>query len=138
MTKDEQTIANLKKLKSIHNGSYGADIDIAIKVLEQQPCEDSVSRQALLDSIAEIDGNTNMDIYTDEVREIINAIPSVTPTRKKGKWVDIWKDGNRIYGCRCSECGKDPIDYTYGYEEWWFEELPKFCSNCGSFMMEEG
>ena len=29
------TIKNLKELKSFHNGSYGADIDKAIKVLEQ-------------------------------------------------------------------------------------------------------
>ena len=36
MTKDEQTIANLKKLKSVHNGSYGVDIDRAIKAIEQQ------------------------------------------------------------------------------------------------------
>lgn len=29
-----KTIENLKKLKSFHNGSYGADIDKAIKSLE--------------------------------------------------------------------------------------------------------
>lgn len=34
---NEQTISNLKKLKSFHNGSYGADIDRAIQALEQQP-----------------------------------------------------------------------------------------------------
>ena len=33
----EQTISNLKKLKSFHNGSFGADIDRAIQALEQQP-----------------------------------------------------------------------------------------------------
>lgn len=33
----EKTIANLKKLKSFHNGSYGTDIDRAIKALEQGP-----------------------------------------------------------------------------------------------------
>ena len=33
----EQTISNLKKLKSFHNGSYGADIDRAIQALEQEP-----------------------------------------------------------------------------------------------------
>lgn len=32
-----KTIENLKKLKSFHNGSYGADIDKAIKALEQEP-----------------------------------------------------------------------------------------------------
>ena len=37
MSKDEQTIANLKKLKSVHNGSFGADIDRAIDAIEQQP-----------------------------------------------------------------------------------------------------
>ena len=34
---NEQHIENLKKLKSFHNGSYGADIDRAIKVLGQEP-----------------------------------------------------------------------------------------------------
>ena len=33
----EQTISNLKKLKSFHNGSYGVDIDRAIQALEQEP-----------------------------------------------------------------------------------------------------
>lgn len=33
----EETIKNLKKLKSFHNGSYGTSIDEAIKALEQQP-----------------------------------------------------------------------------------------------------
>ena len=37
MTREEQTISNLKKLKSFHNGSYGTDIDRAIKALEQEP-----------------------------------------------------------------------------------------------------
>ncbi len=32
------TIENLKKLKSIHNGSYGADIDEAIKAIELIRC----------------------------------------------------------------------------------------------------
>ena len=31
-----KSIENLKKLKSFHNGSYGADIDKAIKALEQE------------------------------------------------------------------------------------------------------
>jgi len=38
MTRDkEQTISNLKKLKALHNGSYGADIDRAIEAIEQEP-----------------------------------------------------------------------------------------------------
>lgn len=33
-----KTIEHLKKLKSIHNGSYGADIDEAIEAIEQIRC----------------------------------------------------------------------------------------------------
>lgn len=32
-----KSIENLKKLKSFHNGSYGADIDKAIKALDEMP-----------------------------------------------------------------------------------------------------
>lgn len=32
------TIENLKKLKSIHNGSYGADIDETIEAIEEIRC----------------------------------------------------------------------------------------------------
>ena len=38
----EETIKSLKKLKTFHNGSYGTAIDLAIKTLEQQPCEDCI------------------------------------------------------------------------------------------------
>ena len=42
MTNKEQTISNLKKLKSFHNGSYGADIDRAIKALAHEPVLDKI------------------------------------------------------------------------------------------------
>lgn len=44
---NEQAIKTLKKLKSFHNGSYGTAIDEAIKALEQQFCEDCISREAV-------------------------------------------------------------------------------------------
>ena len=48
----------------------------------EEPSDDCVSRKAMLDAITEIDGNINMDIYTNEVREIIENLPPVTPTVK--------------------------------------------------------
>lgn len=54
--------------------------------IEQQPSEDCVSRQSMLDAITEIDNNVNMDIYTNEVREIIKALPPVTPTQR---WIPV-------------------------------------------------
>lgn len=42
MTNKEQTISNLNKLKSFHNGSYGADINRAIKAIEQDSILDQI------------------------------------------------------------------------------------------------
>ena len=86
----------------------------------QEPCEDAISRKAMLDVITEIDDNINMDIYTNEVREIISALPSVIHTHKKGKWIKTkyW------YSNYCSECN---------YKS---EEQTNYCPNCGSRMEE--
>lgn len=62
--------------------SYEKTINKLTKAIaEQQPSDDCVSRQAVLNAITEIDGNINMDIYTNEVREIIKDLPPVTPTQ---------------------------------------------------------
>jgi hypothetical protein len=100
---------------------------------EQEPCTDTISRRDVKKYLSAPNENGDRVIYESD----LDLLPSVTPTRKKGKWVDIKKDGNRIYRCRCSECGKNPIEYTYGYEDWWFEELPKFCPDCGAKMESE-
>lgn len=54
--------------------------------LEQEPGEDCVSRKAILDAITKIDDNINMDIYTNEVREIVKELPPVIPAQS---WTPI-------------------------------------------------
>jgi hypothetical protein len=103
---------------------------------EQEPCTDAISRKAVIDMTGLSEWFDSSDSYNGFVIAL-SELPSVTPKQKTGKWVDIKKDGNRIYRCRCSECGKNPIEYTYGYEDWWFEELPKFCPDCGTKMENE-
>lgn len=90
MNDKEQTISNLRKLKSFHNGSYGADIDRAIKALEQEPKSEwqhdheilkahSDGANEMLDTIrAEISEQSRMhmdgDLYikTSECMQIID------------------------------------------------------------------
>ena len=48
--------------------------------IQQNTSDDCVSRKAMLDAITEIDDNINMDIYTNEVRDIIRELQPVTPT----------------------------------------------------------
>ena len=37
-----------------HNSNYDTALQMAIKALEQEPCEDAISRQAMLDGLASI------------------------------------------------------------------------------------
>ena len=96
--------------------------DMAIKALEQQPCEDTISRQAAIDAV-----RTYYDdeyALADSIEELIEKLPSAQPEWKRGKWeiyVISMFDGE---GCRCSECGLEGVPY-------W-----DFCPNCGANMRE--
>jgi hypothetical protein len=95
---------------------------MAIKALEQEPCEDAISRDELLKNqtvIVDDDGLAHKVVHIGR----ICAAPSVIPTRKKGKWI---KEMSLLGwdGCsyQCSECGRsihldteveDLIDYPY-------------------------
>jgi hypothetical protein len=62
-------------------------------------------------------------------------LPSVTPQEpRKGHWILTDVEGNKVWHCHCSECGKDPQNYVGGSENWWLmkNNLPKFCPSCGS------
>lgn len=50
-----------------------------IYLLSFEPCDDCISREGLLNAITEIDGHCNMDVFTNEVREIVNELPSIQP-----------------------------------------------------------
>ncbi len=72
-------------------------LDMAIKALEQQSCEDCISREATIDAIYKkyIGGKGAIknapinDLYAEGLAEAVDAVwdmPSVTPTRPIGKW----------------------------------------------------
>lgn len=90
---------------------------MAIKALEQQPCEDCISREEVQDLIS----RWLSDYLLDETREALETInykvgdmPSVKPERPKGKWIND----------NCSICG-------YGVRPW--NNTP-YCPNCGAKM----
>lgn len=97
---------------------YGAE---EIEALEQQPCEDVISRQAVLDVLKD-----KWNIFSDandaiqESIDTIEALPSVTPQSKTGNWIDD----------KCSVCGKGTEDLISS-REWYRNEDPKFCPFCG-------
>ena len=97
-----------------------------IKALEQEPCEDAISRQAVLvtarNSCADLVSNKDTEIFCDEIK----ALPPVTSQSKTGKWTD----GDRI--CPC--CGEDKFKDLDA--DIWSDWKPKYCPNCGAKMQE--
>ena len=80
---------------------------------EAQPSEDCISRQKALDCFEQT--NTRQG-----AKYAIETLPSVTPQRPKGKWIEIEIDaGEFIY--KCSKCGMRVVN-PY-----------KYCPMCGSY-----
>lgn len=95
------------------------DIERAVICGEQEPCNDCISRQAAIDAIWD---GVNMDIYTREVKECLEQLPSVTPAEKVGHWIE-----ERTY-MECPNCHD-----IWHYEENQTERF-KYCPTCGAKM----
>ena len=107
-------------------------LDIAIKALEQEPCEDAISRQAVLDvlrtmydtHIVELDNGDEYIDYNDTVYEI-EQLPPVTPQPKTGHWIE---ERTHMICPNCSD--------IWHYEENQTERF-KFCPTCGKGLNNE-
>lgn len=112
-------------------------LDMAIKALEQEPCEDCIRREDILNAIETWDKfGVNAEqklirwqdhyvpyVHLDDVRNAIANMPSVTPQQKLGRWIDD----------KCSVCGKG-IEDLISSGEWYRNEEPNFCPFCGARM----
>lgn len=123
----EEAIEQLKWYFEYDNG-LSADKEtveayrMAIKALEQEPCEDTISRQAVLNTLS---GNSIGKAY-----KIIANMPPVQPKREHGKWIctkvtgefENWND----YTCPfCKFTKRVSNGYTFTY---------KYCPTCGADM----
>ena len=95
--------------------------NMAIKVLEKEPCEDAISRQAVLEAIRKCHCE---EWIKADIGAPIEALSPVTPAEKVGRLVDTG-DGHSV---ECSECGKW---FFHGY----LAKIEiKYCPNCGAKM----
>ena len=90
-------------------------LDLAIKALEQEPCEDCVGREAVKEQFEEVVHNNGS---ATEFLVRLWKLPSVQPTRTTGKWETFVEDYNKC--SKCGEMGK-------------FYRIYKYCPNCGSY-----
>jgi hypothetical protein len=96
--------------------------------LEQEPCEDTISRRAVLDRM-------QMRMSGKELYKAVYDLPSVTPKQRTGRWVESYI--NQIKECDnighfyvCTECGRY-INLRQGEK---LSDYP-YC-HCGAKMVE--
>ena len=140
MTREERelSIEYLEDIKDNYIEGHGYErhplpeyyaIENAIKALEQQPCEDCISRQVAIDAILKIhpvDTEYDCTLYDKvDVMYVLKSLPPVNPQEPKtGHWIKI--SPAEIY--ECDICGqhvmtKDICAY-------------KYCHGCGAKMVE--
>lgn len=125
MTKEEMTICKIY-LEDIDKTHDCNEYKLLMALLEQQPSDDCVSRQAIADAVESTIAKY-IPIFLGryekiplEVAMAIKNVPPVTPTHKVGKWI---KTGGSF---RCSECMNMPE----------FKDIRtlKYCPNCSAEM----
>jgi ribosomal protein S27E len=135
MKSDSELHSNLCELCPIY-GQTGSDhcfedaLQYVIKVLEQEPCEDCISRkkakQFLYEKLDRLNDNELYDIFSRIIDDMYNELPSVTPQPKMGRWIRVDKDK-----LKCSEC--EVIHYIAQYPQ---SANINYCPNCGTKMVE--
>jgi len=112
MTKEERNdaIEFFKKVaeKEVDGARYSR---LAIEALEQESCDDAISRKVVLDIVdGYSESQSNVEDVTQDIISDILTLLSVKPQEPKiGRWIQtneffINQDGQFIYKFICSEC----------------------------------
>jgi hypothetical protein len=126
-------MTNEEAIKAIKAHCYFANLvpvgkealDMAIKALEQEPCEDTISRA---DAVKVASGYC----HPANIAKELAKLPPVTPIRPKGHWFY----DKSIENWRCSECNETPKTMGYCGSANFMAKHFKFCNHCGVRMVE--
>ena len=99
--------------------------------LKQEPCDDCISRQAVLDIneryCGQMPGYVNHEIWKE-----IKALQSVTPLQKMGRWIKHDTGHSIYYDCSLCNCVA-PCTETADKILW---KMTNYCPDCGAKMQE--
>jgi DNA-directed RNA polymerase subunit RPC12/RpoP len=112
----EEAIAFFKDMNECTYENLKA-VEMAIKALEQQPCDDCISRQAAIET-------AKQHWYKPDIAGALEELPSVKP--KTGHWIKITPSG--IY--MCSECEQNVLTGDI--------DAYHYCHHCGTRMIGLG
>ena len=94
MTKEEamEIITNaLQSDESKYTEKIDKALALAQKALAQEPCEDAVSRQAVLNALRDAENHAFNAFYNGPIKahKIVANLPPVTPQPKTGNWIPV-------------------------------------------------
>ena len=105
--------------------------------IEKPSCDDCISRQAVLDTMSELNAISFYEAQEDskecyhEIKKAIEALPPVTPTHKTGHWIKMpLVEAGQTYSHMCSLCGRRILVTDVGLSEF------PYC-HCGAEMESE-
>lgn len=138
--KKEEIMKREEAIKYLYSsGMSDEQVNTVVKALEQEDCEDAISRQAVIDSLRKrfSDGFDSDKWWNSTiVLWAINEVPPVQPVRPKGEWIvddEYISKRNRKsiynYDVHCKGCGYKWA-YTTDKEN---SIVSNFCPNCGSY-----
>lgn len=111
---------------------YEEFLEMPIKALEQEPCEDAISRQWIKTAIHNFYDGLMHTPTEEDIQAYLSSAPSVHPKAKPGKWVDSQRS---IFGVivKCDQCGNflglNAVNGGRGDAN--------YCPNCGAKMESE-
>ena len=111
----------------------------AIRFLKNEEPEISTSSDDCISRKAAEDITWQGPSYTDplniltEVRDKIRELPSVTPIRPKGHWIEVAKYSDGKHEIECSKCGSHIFDRGHA-NSYIVKEKYKYCPRCGADM----
>lgn len=99
-------------------GEIIENLEEIAKALEQEPCADAISREAVLEIVERV-------LSKGDALFEIEQLPSVTPQLKTGHWITLKDEYGDVHEAICSNCDRN------GNHKW------AFCPYCGQPKMQE-
>ena len=127
--KNKMIISNVNE----ENEALDVVKDLCVKQVPSvnpQPCDDAVSRDALIAKLTELIKTSRSTIEIKaKLIPMIQGMPSVTPSRPRGHWIIYNYPGHEcVYCSNCKEEYYEDDLYMGG------SDFPKYCPNCGAEM----
>lgn len=135
MTNEEAIEVIEQDIPCEHDTDLIEALNMAIAALKAEPCDDAVSRQAMLDGLANIaKAKAKSDAQKSLMGRVMfftEQLPPVTPKPKMGKWIKMpLIEAGQTYSHECSLCGRRILITDVGMSEF------PYC-HCGAKMEGE-